>query len=208
MKPGTRFLVELHTEHTFRYFPKPLPVEDYFSRSVTVALDGNRVPALSAEDEFVLISIHGAKHFWERLMWIADVAAMVEGHPEIDWRRLRRSAASLGALRMVRVALLLAERLLGVPLPGPMKEGVAGDAACQKIVRIIASWLPYAGDQPPPLVERALFRFRRRGQLLAGARYLTRLSLSTTEEDWSNDAQAPTKSLRESLQRPFRLARK
>src|ERR1700741_947130 len=79
MKPGTRLLVELHTEHTFRYFPLPLPLEEYFSRRTENALDGNRVPALAAEDEFVLICIHGAKHFWERLMWVADVAAMAAG---------------------------------------------------------------------------------------------------------------------------------
>jgi hypothetical protein len=47
-----------------------------------------------------------------------------------------------------------------------------------------------------------------RGNLLDGARYLTRLSLSPTEEDWSADPEAPGTSLRESLQRPFRLAKK
>ena len=40
-------------------------------------MDGRDVPALSLEDELVLICVHGAKHFWERLMWTADIAAMV-----------------------------------------------------------------------------------------------------------------------------------
>ena len=39
------------------------------------------------EDEFVLNCIHGAKHFWERLMWPADIAAMTARHPEISWER-------------------------------------------------------------------------------------------------------------------------
>jgi len=65
-----------------------------------------------------------------------------------------------------------------------------------------------AGNQPPPLMHRALFRFRMRGQLLAGARYLTRLLLSATEEDWSDDSQSAKGTLRESLGRPFRLAKK
>jgi hypothetical protein len=141
-------------------------------------------------------------------MWIADVAAMVHGHPELDWRRVRQSAAEVGAERMVHVALLLAERLLLVPVPGPMKRGVESDAACAKIVRKIESWLPYAGNEPPRLTQRALFRFRMLGQVLAGVRYLTRLSLSTTEDDWSDDSQPANGSLRESLSRPFRLAKK
>ena len=109
---------------------------------------------------------------------------------------------------MIRVALLLAERLLWVPVPEPMKREVEADGACAKIVRKIESWLPYAGNEPPPLMQRALFRFRMRGQLFAGAGYLTRLSLSTTEEDWPSDQQSAKGSLRDSLRRPFRLARK
>src|SRR4030095_6146496 len=94
------------------------------------------------------------------------------------------------------------------PFPGPMKRGVESDAACAKIVRKIESWLPYAGNEPPRLTQRALFRFRMLGQVLAGVRYLTRLSLSTTEDDWSDDSQSANGSLRELLRRPFRLAKK
>jgi len=207
-KPDSDLMFELHTERSFRYFPRPLPIEDFFMHRTTVFVDGRSVPALALEDEFVLISIHGAKHFWERLMWISDVAALVYRHPEIDWVRVRRTAADVGAERMVRVALLLAERLLGVPVPAEMKREVGADSACLPIVKKIGSWLPYAGQEPPQLVQRAFFRLRMRGNLLDGARYLTRLSLSPTEEDWSADPEAPGTSLRESLQRPFRLAKK
>ena len=206
-RTGANSLIELHTERTLRYFPRPLPINHFFQRSTTVSIDGRPIPALAAEDEFVLISVHGAKHFWERLMWIADVAAIVHRNPELDWRRVRRSAVNVGAERMVRVALLLAERLLLAPVPRLMIRDVEADTACAKIVRKIESWLPYAGSEPPALVERALFRFQMRGQLLAGARYLTRLSLTPTEEDWV-DSDAPAAALRESLRRPFRLAKK
>jgi len=44
----------------------------------------------------VLNCIHGAKHFWERLMWPADIAAIVARHPEIAWERVRQAARSVG----------------------------------------------------------------------------------------------------------------
>jgi hypothetical protein len=201
-------MFELHTERSFRYFPRPLPIDEFFGRMTVVLINGRSMPALSAEDEFVLISVHGAKHFWERLMWISDVAAMVHRHPELDWTRVRQCAGVVGAERMVRVALLLAQRLLGVPVPTEMKREVDADAACLPIVKKIETWLPYAGQRPPALMQRALFRFRMRGQMLDGARYLTRLSLSPTDEDWSGDATCAKASLRESLSRPFRLAKK
>lgn len=207
-RAGTQSILELQTQRSFRYFPRPLPIEDFFQRSTTVKVDGRAVPALSAEDEFVLIAVHGAKHFWERLMWIADVAAMIYNCPEVDWKRIKQAAADVGAERMVRVALLLANRVLRAEIPREMEREVEADTACATLVRKIESWLPYGGSEPPALVQRALFRLRIRGELFAGARYLARLSFSTTEEDWSSATGGPGTSLRESLRRPFRLAKK
>jgi Uncharacterised nucleotidyltransferase len=207
-RPGTEIIFELHTERSFRYFPKTLPIENYLGQKVLLTLDGHAVPALSPENEFVLISIHGAKHFWERLICISDVAAMVHNHPELDWNMIRRSAAEAGAERMVRVALLLAERSLGVAIPQEMKNEVQRDSACLRLVRQIETWLPYAGFAAPSIVPRAFFRFAIRGNAIAGLGYLVRLSLSTTEEDWSPENATPRLRWAEILRRPFRLAKK
>jgi Uncharacterised nucleotidyltransferase len=206
--PETKIIFELHTERTLRYFPLPLPIDDYFQRRTSLLLDGHAVPALSAEDDFILISVHGATHFWERLMWICDVAAMVQNHAELDWKRIRQSAAKVGAARMVRLALLLAERMLRVPVPAEMNREVAGDSACARLAQQIESWLPYGGYAAPTIVQRAKFRFRMRGGAFAGAAYLARLTFATTEEDWSADAGATPYRLGEILRRPVRLAKK
>lgn len=208
LRPGTNVVFELHTERTLRYFPLRLPIETYFRRKTSVVLDGHAVPALSVEHEFVLISIHGAKHFWERLMWISDIAAMVYNHPELDWKDVRQAAAEVGAERMVRLALLLAERLLNASVPAEMKSDVALDSVCSKLVREIETWLPYAGYAAPTVARRAMFRFRMRGRPFSGVQYLTRLSLATTEEDWSADMQGPSSRIAGFLRRPFRLAKK
>ena len=206
--PGSKIILELHTERTLRYFPSPLPIEEYFQRKTSLSFDGRVVPALSAADEFVLISVHGATHFWERLMWISDVAAMVHNHPELDWEAIGRSAAEVGAERMVRLALLLAEHFLRVPVPAEMKKAVEADSACSKLVRNIETWLPCAGYATPAIAQRALFRYRMPGNISAGATYLARLSFSTTEEDWSNETVGARSSIGETLFRPFRLVKK
>ncbi len=207
-KKGTRVLVELHTEHTFRYFPRPLPMEDYFDRRTDVALDGNRVPALSAEDEFVLICIHGAKHFWERLMWIADVAAMAKGGTNLDWTKVKQSARAVGAERMVHVALGLAQSLLHTELPEVIRDDVQRDRATHGICSRIQSWLPFAGFAPPSLMQRARFRINMRGGWIAGPAYLMRLSLLPTEEDWVEGDEAKRSWLWDAAARPFRLFKK
>jgi Uncharacterised nucleotidyltransferase len=207
-RPATSVVFELHTERTFRYYPRPIPIEKYFQGKTAVILDGHPVPVLSLEDEFVLIAIHGAKHFWERLMWISDVAAMVHNHPELDWPRVRQGAREVGAERMVRVALLLAQHFLRVPVPPQMEDEVKSDSRCVELLRAIESWLPYGGFAALPLAKRALFRLRMPGRFSVGVAYLARLSFSPTEDDWSADPQAQRSRLVEMLGRPFRLAKK
>jgi len=208
VRPPARVLIELHTERTLRYFPRPMPIEEFFQRKTIAIIDGHSIPALSPEDEFVLISIHGAKHFWERLMWISDIAAMVHNHPQLDWERVHRSSADIGAQRMVNVALLLAERLLRVAVPASMERVVAADSAAAHLVTKIESWLPYARQAPLHVLGRAKFRFQMHGQFFAGAAYLSRLSFSTTEEDWDPTKKAGGPRFTEFLRRPFRLAKR
>jgi hypothetical protein len=207
-KPDSKLLVELHNDFTLRYFPRPLPIEDFFARQSCVLLDGHEVPALSVEDELVLICIHGAKHFWERLTWIADVAALLSRQTSIDWERAAASARAVGAEHLLNTGLRLAADVLHAPLPQKVAALVRKDAVAAKLVARILRWLPAAGYAPPGLFERAMFRLRMRGGLLTAPPYLLRLSFSPTEEDWQTGGKISHNRLLEALRRPFRLARK
>ena len=207
-RPETKRIVELHTERTFRYYPRPMPIAQLFSRRRQVLLDGQPVPALSLEDELVLNCIHGAKHFWERLMWVSDIAAIVVRHPEIDWARARTAAKEVGSERMLRFGLQLGAVLLGVKLPEEMAKEVARDGAIPGLCSQVERWLPLVGFAPPGLVERALFRMRMRGDGLAGVAYLLRLMLSPTEEDWEEGAEERRSWFWDAVRRPFRMIRK
>jgi len=97
-------LIELHTERT-----PPLlslvrfPVEKFLcKRKVSLLLDrhaGSR--ALLPKTEFVLVSIHGAKHFWERLMWVSDILPAFRSLtvPELDWESVYASSRIRGRKR-------------------------------------------------------------------------------------------------------------
>jgi Uncharacterised nucleotidyltransferase len=202
-----KLLVEFHTEHTFRYHPLPLPVDKLFARRACVRFDGHDVPALSVEDELILICIHGAKHLWTRLMWVADVAGLVS-RQNVDWHAAMSAGREVGAERMLRVGLLLAANVLGVSLPSHVNAYLHSDPAAKRVSLQIAQSLPLGDNAAFGLLGRATFRLKMRGGLLPGARYLLRLTLSPTEEDWVDGSGEKRSWLLDAIGRPFRLARK
>jgi hypothetical protein len=207
-KPDSKLLVELHNDLTLRYFPRRLPIEEFFARQVRVRLDAHEAPALCVEDELVLVCIHGAKHLWERLIWVADVAALVSRQSGMDWERAAGSAQAAGAERMLHTGLRLAADLLNVRLPENVSARMREDRPAARLVKGILSWLPAAGYATPTLFERAVFRLRMHGGLLSAPAYLFRLSFAPTEEDWKEGAGGSRHWFLGALRRPFRLARK
>jgi hypothetical protein len=207
VRPETKLMVEFHTERTFRYHPRPLPIEQLFARRASVRLDGREVPVLSVEDELMLISIHAAKHFWSRLMWVADVAALIT-RQNVDWDRAISAAREVSAERMLRIALLLAVNVLGARVPAKIKSFLRADSRAIRIATEVARRLPWGESITFGVFERAMFRMKMRGGLLQGPAYLLRLSLSPTEEDWVVEGAEQRSWIVDAAARPFRLARK
>jgi len=208
VRTASPLLVELHTERTMRYFPRGLPLEEFFTRRQNVLVDGHAIPVLSNEDELLLICIHGAKHLWERLNLIADVAALIARQPNLDWDSTFKASRNIGADRMLHTGLLLAHSLLRAPLPQNIQSRIQADASASRLGAQIAAWLPSAGHAPPGLLSRALFRVRMRGNALSGLLYLLKLTFSPTQEDWSTaHGEKPAGHLA-NLSRPVRLAKK
>jgi hypothetical protein len=208
VRTASPLLVELHTERTMRYFPRGLPLEDFFSRRQDVTVDGHNIPALCNEDELLLISIHGAKHLWERLNLVADVASLIARQPNLDWDSTFRSSRNIGADRMLHIGLLLAHNLLRAPLPQNIQARIQADTPASRLAAQITARLPSAGHAPPGLLSRAIFRVRMRGNALSGLAYLLKLTFSPTQEDWSAAGGEKPAGHLANLSRPVRLAKK
>lgn len=207
-KSGTQLLVEFHTERTFRYYPRPLPIDKLFERHAHVTIDDREIPTLSTEDELVLICVHGAKHFWARLMWIADVAALISKKNAVDWDCARAAACEVGAERMLRLGLRLTMDMVGTAVPEQVAALVRADSIVARLATQIEKRLAAGDPRRMGIMERAAFRVKMCGGYWDGVAYLVRLSLSPTEEDWVPGAKTERSWLLDALGRPVRLARK
>lgn len=201
-------LLELHTERTLRHFPATPDLDNVARRLAIVALGGQEIHTFRPEDTLVFLCVHGCKDFWERLVWVADVAELAAAHAQLDWDGVYAFADSLGARRILHIGLALADRLLGVSLADTIRARIRGDATAGAIAGQMGERL--LSRAPEPLSARASFNYRRR--MLPGAcdglRYAMRLTTGPAAEDWQAiRLPKPLAPLYAAL-RPFRLLRK
>lgn len=203
-----RAMVELHTELTLRHFPVVPDLDDFSQRLVPVDLSGYSVQTFCVEDALPVLCIHGAKDFWERFSWIADIAELTQSHPALDWDQVERRAESLKAQRMLHLGLTLAADLLDAPLPPEIKDRMMADPVPSTVAKEVQRRL--LSRELPPLDAKGRLRFRRRmvAGMIPGWRYAVRLAVVPAEEDWlMMRLPAPLAPLYIAL-RPLRLLRK
>ena len=177
-------LVELHTEKSLRYLPAPLNWEELRARLTPVWVAGHEVRTFSTEDNLVLLSVHGAKHLWERLIWVCDLAELFQASPDIDWDTSERAAARLQCRRMWFLGLSLAHDLLDAPLPASVLASIRKDAVVTRLARQVQAKL-FAGEPDSPgAPARFLFRLRSYDNLADGFRQCWRVATQPTEDDW------------------------
>ena len=201
-----KILTEIHTERTLRYFPIPIDLERLTRRLMTVEIGGQRVRTFSVEDTLVMLCVHGAKHFWERLGWVLDVAKLMTAQ-EVDWTLARQVAAEMKSTRVLLLGLYLAHDLFDAPLPEPLLDEICRDHAVQELAEKI--YEQYAGISDPSagILPRAVFRFRLRDGIGEGLRHTLRLALSPTESDRKIVRLPRWLATLYVLVRPFRLLR-
>ena len=205
-REATRTQVELHTERTLRYFPVPLNFERMSRRLITVELCGRPLRAFSIEDTVVMLCVHGAKHFWDRLLWILDVAQLIITQ-KIDWALLTQIAAELESTRVLLLGLYLAHDLFDAPLPAPLLEELDRDLAVQKLAEKVCERYAAISDPGAGVLPRAVFRIRLRDGFGQGLRHTLRLAMSPTESDRQEVRLPRWLTPLYMLVRPFRLLR-
>ena len=103
-------LVELHWRLGQRWYPAAIAVGDAWARSQTRDLLGTEITWPRPEELLLLHVTDGMKAGGTSLRWMADVAAIVRSHPEMDWPAVRALAGRRAGLRTVRIALGAIER--------------------------------------------------------------------------------------------------
>lgn len=171
----------------------------------TAVVAGAEVPNISPENTLLLLCMHGSKHIWSRLIWICDVAQLLDVGRGLDWNLAIREAKRQGLIRAVALGVLLANRVIGAAVPERILKGFESDSVSLALAKYFEKSVLEAPGVPPPSRIPYYFKllgFRDRVRLL-----LTLELLRPNERDF--EAVNLPKRLRffYMLMRPMRLFR-
>ncbi len=148
-----------------------------WQRTEEIQVMGHSVPTLQREDMVIYLCANGMKDGWSYLRSVCDVAALMTHETPLDWEVILQEAKSMKALRMVQLGVMLAHRLLDVPLPthfDQLKPDVMVRRMCDRIcARLSSSESPDAEEQAA--LEKLILRFLASESLSARWAYLGRV---------------------------------
>jgi hypothetical protein len=180
---ANRFIVDLHWgvwfARTILWFERMR----FWDRLRPVKIAGKMVTGLAAEDALLLLAMHGLVHYWSSLNWGVDIAQLIRAHPNtFDWTLTLREAERLGVMRVLFIALKLAQELIAFDLPADVAARVDRDEVAGALAeRFRAGWFqppqPMSGWDELALGVQARERWRDKLHCV-----LTILTSPTTEE--------------------------
>lgn len=104
-------IVELHSAAMEKRLVDTVPSGAWWDETATVELQGRAYQCLAPVNNLLLAAVHGTKHRWRRLKWIADLSALLAQTGEDERYELLARAQQHGLLRMVTAAVALADAL-------------------------------------------------------------------------------------------------
>ena len=205
-RDGRRLIVEIHWRVSARLFSSPLDERSLWEQSGLDSFEGMTIRTLAPEDLLLSLAVHGAKHLWERLSWIADIAQLLEVYPGLNWARLLERARRSGTERMLLLGLYVAHDLLGAQLPPPISARFEHDAEIARLADQVYAQLFAAGGEAGGMSNYFLFQLKARRRLRDKFNYC-RYVVSPTEEDLTLLALPAPLSFIYYVLRPLRMLR-
>ena len=121
-----RNLLEIKWQVLPCFYAIDFDVDKLFLRATSIKISEQEIPTLGPEDLLLVLCVHAAKHGWEKLSWLWDMAALTQ-RVSPDWDAIQQQARKLGIERILAINFLLANKFLKAPVPGTMLPYIEKD---------------------------------------------------------------------------------
>ena len=182
---GSEEFVELHWRFAPLQFPFALTPECALARASRDRIAGVDVAMMAADDLAVTLSMHAARHLFERLEWLSGVTRLLLADG-VDVGGLVAHAGALRGRRTLLVTAGVAARVLGAPLGARWQRAIDADSDAVRLAETMTAELRRSWAGAPQLAGVALQR--RYAELLDTradrVRSVLRATLLPTQREW------------------------
>ena len=201
-------VVELHWELSGLYLARPVTLQDLLSSLVSINLTEGKAPHLPINILLVYLSVHGAKHMWEKLEWLVCVHELVGTATDKEWSLALELAGAWRCRRMFFLGLSLCRELFDTELPADIMVEIKKDPHLVQLAQQIKSLL-FQGDKGEEDKSGGkrftLFHLQVRDSLVDSIRYLLRLLFRPSRVEWQLFPLPASLSFLYYIVRPLRL---
>lgn len=209
--PDRHVVVELH----WRIAPKyifPNDSDPLWQDLSPVSLGKTTVLSFAPENLLWFLGVHGAKHQWQRLNWLCDLAELMRVYPHLNWDQIVAQATQLGIERRLYLGLLLAHCLLATPLPQAIERKIQTTPQVKALAQqVIEKVFDDAGQTATGShLQRLAFQLRAIDRVVDRGRYLWRFAYGSDSPTPAGQAGVTSLSslpVFSSLHRPLRLVK-
>jgi hypothetical protein len=180
--------VELHWRFADQRFPFALRVEDALARSRSLGLAGVAMPVMADDDLLAVLAMHGARHLYERLEWLAGVTRLLAAQRG-QAARLVAHAESLRVRRMLLSSVQVAHHVLGFPIDADWRRALASEPAAVAIGGRMAAGLEANVRRDAPFPSHAALQ-RQYAEMLDTRLDRARLYLHAAMDPTARDHEA------------------
>jgi Uncharacterised nucleotidyltransferase len=178
-----RNLLEVQWTILPRFYAMDFDIEGLFQRATTISVAGLRTKSPSLADLLLVLSAHAAKHLWNRLVWLCDIARLIS-MAAVDWDWIGSQARKLGLVRILRVTMQAANRLLDVPILAEADENLPGDPSTANLADEVGTLITQESEYDFESWPYFRFMMRLRERPEDRLRFITRLALTPGLSEW------------------------
>jgi Uncharacterised nucleotidyltransferase len=176
-------LLELQWALQPRFYAVDFDMDGLFARAVSATVAGRWLKTPSPEDLLLVLSLHAAKHVWGRLIWLRDIAQLLQ-REKLNWDWIQSQAQELGIERILHITLLLMKQFRLTEIPPEQQHAVCADKSAQsfadEIAVSVAAGIIY--EEEKLSYFRLMMRIRERR--IDRLRFLARLTFTPGPGEW------------------------
>jgi hypothetical protein len=202
---GSKVLLEVHSQLDCSDPVFPMPVDEFWSRSIVVDLKGLEVRTLCPEDFLFHVCLHQSRsHRFEKgLLPLVDVKLLLDSRSDWNWAQIVERSLRSGCATWMYLTLEVARDLVGARVPDSFFQALRQPRDPPRLRSLVEEqiWSAQSGQPPVPLflprlLAEVSWRSRTR-MILTRLRLVgdTELDSDSTESSFLRRARASLRQL-------------